>query len=84
MPIMVNGVPVAGTEYILLELEQYGYAESAWNENKVHVTGEVAFENLEWQNDYTRLVYRVPAVPEPSAGMLCLAALSVLALRRCR
>ncbi len=84
LDISVNGVPAAGTEYILLELAQYGYAESAWNESNVHVTGDVAFENLEWQNDYTRLVYRVPAVPEPAAGVLCLAALSVLALRRRR
>lgn len=84
LDISVNGVPAAGTEYILLELAQYGYSESAWNESNVHVTGDVAFENLEWQNDYTRLVYRVPAVPEPAAGVLCLAALSVLALRRRR
>ena len=84
LDISVNGVPAAGTEYILLELTQYGYAESAWNESNVHVTGDVAFENLEWQNDYTRLVYRVPAVPEPAAGVLSLAALSVLALRRRR
>lgn len=84
LDISVNGVPAAGTEYILLELKEYGYSESAWNESNVHVTGDVPFEDLEWQNDYTRLVYRVPVVPEPAAGVLCLAALSVFALRRRR
>ena len=36
------------------------------------------------QNDYTRLVYRVPAVPEPTGGLLCLAALVALAAKRNR
>ncbi|MDO5472294.1 MAG: hypothetical protein Q4F35_03055 [Akkermansia sp.] len=84
LDVAFNGVPTVGTEYILLDLKQYGYAESAWNEQKVHVTGDVSFAELEWQNDYTRLVYRVLTVPEPTATTLSLLALGALAARRRR
>ena len=84
LAVAVNGVLAADTEYILLELEEAAYAESAWNEERVHVTGDVDFADLVWQNDYTRLVYRTPPVPEPATGVLCLAALLPLVLRRRR
>lgn len=85
LDVAVNGVLAADTEYILLELEEEAaYSESAWNEERVHVTGDVDFADLVWQNDYTRLVYRTPPVPEPATGVLCLAALLPLVLRRRR
>ena len=83
--VAVNGVLAADTEYILLELEEeFAYSESAWNEERVHLTGDVDFADLVWQNDYTRLVYRTPPVPEPATGVLCLAALVPLVFRRRR
>lgn len=85
LDVAVNGVLAADTEYILLELEEeFAYAESAWNEERVHLTGDVDFADLVWQNDYTRLVYRTPSVPEPATGVLCLAALVPLVFRRRR
>lgn len=83
LEVAVNGLLAADTEYILLELEkEVPYAESAWNEERVHVAGDVDFADLVWQNDYTRLVYRTPPVPEPATGVLCLAALLTLVRRR--
>ena len=85
LDVEVNGVLAADTEYILLELEEeFAYSESAWNEERVHLTGDVTFADLVWQNDYTRLVYRTPPVPEPATGVLCLAALVPLVFRRRR
>lgn len=85
LEVAVNGVLAADTEYILLELEEKAaYSESAWNEERVHLTGDVAFADLVWQNNYTRLVYRTPPVPEPATGVLCLAALLPLVFRRRR
>ena len=85
LDVAVNGVLAADTEYILLELEEeFAYAESAWNEERVHLTGDVDFADLVWQNDYTRLVYRTPPVPEPATGVLCLAALVPLVFCRRR
>lgn len=84
LDIELNGVPAPHTEYILLDLKEYAYSESGWREDIVRVTGDAAFSDLEWQNDYTRLVYRVPAVPEPTGGLLCLAALVALAAKRNR
>ena len=85
LDVAVNGVLAADTEYILLELEEeFAYSESAWNEERVHLTGDVDFADLVWQNDYTRLVYRTPPVPEPATGVLCLAALVPLVFRRRR
>lgn len=84
LDIHVNGRLSPQTEYILLELEQLPYSDNAWNEQNVHVSGDVAFADLEWQNDYTKLVYRVPTVPEPTTGLLCLSALGVLISRRRR
>ena len=85
LEVAVNGVLAADTEYILLELEEkFAYSESAWNEERVHLTGDVAFADLVWQNDYTRLVYCTPPVPEPATGVLCLAALVPLVFRRRR
>lgn len=85
LDVEVNGVLAADTEYILLELEEeFAYSESAWNEERVHLTGDVDFADLVWQNDYTRLVYRTPPVPEPATGVLCLAALVPLVFRRRR
>ena len=65
-------------------MEEFAYSESAWNEERVHLTGDVDFADLVWQNDYTRLVYRTPPVPEPATGVLCLAALVPLVFRRRR
>ena len=85
LEVAVNGVLAADTEYVLLELEEEAaYAESAWNEERVHLKGDVAFADLVWQNNYTRLVYRTPPVPEPATGVLCLAALVPLVFRRRR
>ena len=82
LDVAFRGKPTAGAEYILLDLKQYPYAESAWNEQLVHVTGDVSFAELEWKNDYTRLVYRVPVVPEPTTPILCLIALASFAAYR--
>lgn len=85
LDVSVNGIPAAGTEYILLELsEQFAYAATAWNEERVLVMGDVTFADLEWQNDYTRLVYRAPVVPEPATGVLCVSALMSLVFCRRR
>ena len=82
LDVALHGALTTGAEYILLDLKQYGYAESAWNEEMVHVTGDVSFAELEWKNDYTRLVYRVPTVPEPTTPTLCLIALACFAAYR--
>lgn len=84
LDVSLNGVLPPNTEYILLDLKEYAYSEAGWREDIVRVTGDAAFSDLEWQNDYTRLVYRVPTVPEPSGGLLCLAALAALATKRKR
>lgn len=84
LDVSLNGVAAPQTEYILLDLKEYAYAESGWKEDIVRVTGDAAFTDLEWQNDYTRLVYRVPSVPEPSCGLLCLATLAALCTKRKR
>lgn len=85
LDVTLHGAPAPETEFILLELgEEFAYAESAWNEDRVHVTGDVDFADLEWQNDYTRLVYRTPPVPEPATGVLCVGTLAALAFRRRR
>lgn len=82
LDVTLRGALSPDTEFILLELEeQFAYADSAWNETLVHVTGDVAFTDLEWQNDYTRLVYRTAPVPEPATGVLCVGGLAVLAFR---
>ncbi len=80
--ITFQGRPKNGEDYILLELMELPYADNAWNEDTVRITGDVSFSDLVWTNDYTRLVYR--AIPEPGSTTLALVALSALAARRRR
>lgn len=64
------GKPTDGQTYVLLQLSQSApYNSAYWNTDTVTVTGDVGFEDLEWINDNTTLVYTYHAVT-PAAGDL--------------
>ena len=82
--VTLGGTFASETDYVLLQLEDYPYSENAWNEERVHVTGDVSFADLVWVENYTKLVYRAPLVPEPATCTLALLALAGVCARRRR